>query len=168
MSRIKNLLRRAWIAVVVAGAVVGAVAVVGPVAAGAGPDATTVVGGITVYQKKLVNQSITLGSQANPTTVATKAVPPGKYLVTGFIGVNSQPGSFDVCALSNTLNGNDGVFGTYANQTSFGAQVNVSETEVLTIGTGQSIHLTCDDNNANPGNVVGEAVIEATPVNALR
>jgi hypothetical protein len=45
--------------------------------------------------------------------------------------------------------------------------VNVSETEVVKIGTGQSIHLTCDDNNGKPGDVLGEAVIEATPVNAL-
>ena len=133
---------------------------------GASP-AVAIAGGVTVYQVKLSNQSITLGSQANPATVATKAVPAGKYLVTGFVGVNAQPGSFIVCAVSNTLNGNDGIFGTYANQTGLGAEVNVSETEVVTIGTGQSIHLTCDDNNGKPGDVVGEAVIEATPVNAL-
>jgi hypothetical protein len=136
-------------------------------ATGGTSPATTVTGGITLYQVKLVNQSITLGSQASPTTVATKAVPAGKYLVTGFIGVNAQPGSFIVCAVSNTLNGNDGVFGTYANQTGLGAEVNVSETEVVKIGTGQSIHLTCDDNNGKSGDVLGEAVIEATPVNAL-
>jgi hypothetical protein len=136
-------------------------------ATGGTSPATAVTGGITLYQVKLVNQSITLGPQASPTTVTTKAVPAGKYLVTGFIGVNAQPGSFIVCAVSNTLNGNDGVFGTYANQTGLGAEVNVSETEVVNIGTGQSIHLTCDDNNAKPGDVLGEAVIEAIPVNAL-
>ena len=136
-------------------------------ATGGTASATAVTGGITLYQVKFVNQSITLGSGTSPTTVATKAVPAGKYLVTGFIGVNAQPGSFIVCAVSNTLNGNDGVFGTYANQTGLGAQVNVSETEVVNISTGQSIHLTCDDNNGKPGDVLGEAVIEAIPVNAL-
>jgi hypothetical protein len=34
-------------------------------------------------------------------------------------------------------------------------------------GSGQSIHLTCDDNNAQSGDVVGEGVIEAIPVARL-
>jgi hypothetical protein len=125
-------------------------------------------GGITDYQTKLVNQNIALGPQSDPTTVATKAVPPGHYLVSGMIGVNAQAGSFIVCALANDLNGNDGVFGVYANQTSSGAEVNVHENEVLSIASGQRIHLTCDDNSGLSGNVVGEAVIEAIPVNRLR
>lgn len=145
-------------------AALGAAAFGGPIAAHAGPVASTVAGGITVYQTKLVNQAIALGSPSNPTTVATKAVPPGKYLVTGFIGVSTQPGSYIVCVVTGTLNANDGVFGTFASP---GGQVNVSETEVLTIATGHSIILECDDNFGRPGEVVGEAVIEATPVNAL-
>jgi hypothetical protein len=83
------------------------------------------------------------------------------------IGVNSQPGSFVVCNVANTFPGNDGVFGTYANQTGQAAQVNVHETEVVSVAAGQEIYLGCDDNNGLPGNVVGEAVIEAVPVNYL-
>ncbi len=127
---------------------------------------TAVAGGIADYQVKTAT-SITLGPGTNPTTVATKAVPAGRYLVTGMIGVNTQPGSFIVCALSNTQNGNDGIFGTFTNQWTFGAQENVHESEVLTIHSGQVIHLTCDDNNGKPNNVVGEVVIEAVPVNFL-
>ncbi len=123
--------------------------------------------GIADYETKLVNQDISLGPQFDPTTVATKAVPPGNYLVTGMIGVNAQAGSFIVCALANVTNGNDGVFGSYANQTNLGAVVNVQENEVLSIAFGQQIHLTCDDNSGLSGNVVGEAVIEAIPVNSL-
>jgi hypothetical protein len=123
--------------------------------------------GIADYETKLVNQDIPLGPQSDPTTVATKAVPPGNYLVSGMIGVNSQAGSFIVCALANVPNGNDGVFGSYANQTNLGAAVNVHENEVLSIASGQQIHLTCDDNSGLSGNVVGEAVIEAIPVTSL-
>lgn len=130
-------------------------------------SAAAVAGGTTVYQVKQVNESIALGSQADPTTLAVKAVPAGKYLVTGEIGVNTQPGSFIVCAVSNTTAGNDGVFGVYTNQTSEGAQENVNETEVVTVSSGQSIHLTCDDNNGKPGDDVGSTVLEATPVNSL-
>jgi hypothetical protein len=128
---------------------------------------TSVTGGVTDYQKRRTGLNINLGPQSNPTTVATKAVPPGNYLVTGLIGVNTQPGSFIVCALSNTTNGNDGIFGTFTNQWSAGAVENVHETEVVTVSTGQEIHLTCDDNNGKPNNGVGEAVIEAVPVNTL-
>jgi hypothetical protein len=114
-----------------------------------------------------VNQDIPLGPQSDPTTVATKAVPRGSYLVSGMIGVNAQAGSFIVCALANDLNGNDGVFGVYANQTSKAAEVNVDENEVLSIAHQQEIHLTCDDNSGLSGNVVGEAVIEAIPISSL-
>jgi hypothetical protein len=131
------------------------------------PLQQTVTGGVHVYEAKNINQNIPLGSQANPTTVATKKVPAGKYLVSGQIGVNTQPGSFVVCALSNVQNGNDGVFGTFTNQWTLAAQENVHESEVLTIAAGQQIHLTCDDNNGNSGDVVGSAVIEAIPVNTL-
>lgn len=124
--------------------------------------------GLVDYQTKLVNQSITLGSQSAPTTVATRAVPPGTYFVSGMIGVNAQAGSFIVCALANTPNGNDGVFGVYANQTNLGAEVNVHESETLSIAYGQQIHLTCDDNSGLSGNVVGEAVIEAVPVTQVQ
>jgi Collagen triple helix repeat (20 copies) len=129
-----------------------------------GPKGDT---GIADYETKLVNQNIPLGPQSDPTTVATKAVPPGNYLVSGMIGVNAQSGSFIVCALANIPNGNDGVFGSYANQTNQGAQVNVHENEVLSIASGQQIHLMCDDNSGLSGNVVGEVVIEAIPVNQL-
>lgn len=132
------------------------------------PASSSVKGGVTDYEAKLTGLNVSLGPQFSPTTVATKAVPPGKYLVSGMIGVNTQPGSFIVCALANTTNGNDGIFGTFANQWSAGAQENVHETEVVTISTGQLIHLTCDDNNGNPNNVVSEAVIEAVPINSLR
>lgn len=124
--------------------------------------------GLVDYETKLVNQSITLGSQSAPTTVATKAVPPGTYLVSGMIGVNAQAGSFIVCALANTLNANDGVFGVYANQTNLGAEVNVHESERLSIASGEQIHLTCDDNSGLSGNVVGEAVIEAVPFSQVQ
>jgi hypothetical protein len=154
------------ILIVVSMAAVSAIGVAGS-RGEARASTATVPGGITDYQTKKVNQNIILGSQATATTVATKAVPPGQYLVTGMIGVNTQPGSFVVCALSNDYRGNDGVFGTFTNQWSAGAQENVSESEVITIGTGQKIHLTCDDNNGKPNVVVGEAVIEAVPVNAL-
>jgi len=145
-------------------------------AATAGPAAHTpagtagtasATGGITLYQKKLTGLSISLGSQANPNIIATKSVPPGKYLVHGFIGLNAVSGSFIVCNLSNVPNTNDGIFGTYANQATLGMQVNVAETETVTVSSGQQIHLMCDDNNGKSGDVVGEAVIEAIPVNAL-
>jgi hypothetical protein len=139
-------------------------AVTGATVASASSAAT---GGETVYQVKKVAQNIPLGSSSNPTTLAVKSVPAGKYLVTGLIGVGSQPGSFIVCALSNSLNGNDGVFGTYVNQTSDGAQANVQETEILTVPAGGAIHLTCDDNNGKAGETVGEVVVEATAVSAL-
>jgi hypothetical protein len=121
--------------------------------------------GVAVYQARSNNVGIDLGSQ---TTVLTKKVPAGKYLVHGSIQVNTQPGSFIVCALSNTLNGNDGIFGVFTNQWTFAAQENVSEEEVVTIAAGQSIHLTCDDNSGKAGNIVGDAVIEAIPANAVR
>ena len=124
--------------------------------------------GVAVYQARSNNVGVDLGSQANATTVLTKKVPAGKYLVHGQIGVNTQPGSFIVCALSNTLNGNDGIFGVFTNQWTFGAQENVSEDEVLKIAAGQSIHLTCADNNGKAGDTVGDAVIEAIPANAVR
>jgi len=160
--------RKALFRVLLAGSLIaGSAIAVAASQSTAEPLQTAVAGGVTVYQVKDVNEDITLGSQANPTTVATKAVPPGRYLVTGMIGVNTQPGSFVVCALSNVTNGNDGVFGTFTNQWSAGAQENVHESEVLSIGPRQTIHLTCDDNNGKPNVVVGEAIIEAVPVNKL-
>lgn len=136
MSRLRNVSRRGWIVVAVVAAVMGAGAITAPVAASSNP---TVSGGITVYQVKrpCCRHYATLGSEADPTTIAVKAVPPGTYLVTGMIGVGSQPGSYIVCALSNALNGNDGIFGDYATTT--GGAVSVSETEVVTTTTGQSI-----------------------------
>lgn len=129
--------------------------------------ASPVTGGIKVYEAKLTGLSIALGPQSNPTTVATEAVPAGTYLVTAFIGVGTQPGSFIVCALSNVTNGNDGVFGVFTNQWTLGAQENVRESETVQVSLGQSIHLTCDDNNGRSGDVVGEAVLDAVPVSAL-
>jgi hypothetical protein len=38
---------------------------------------------------------------------------------------------------------------------------------VITVPAGGAIHLTCDDNNSQPGETVGEVVVEATPVSAL-
>lgn len=164
MSRIANVSGSGWIVVAIVGAVIGAAAVTAPVAAASGPS---VPGGITVYQVKrpCCHRYVTLGSQSNPSTIAVKAVPPGNYLVTGSIDVGAQTGSYIVCAVSNSLNGNDGVFGDYA--TAVGGTVTVSETEVITIATGQAIHLTCDDNSGKPGNVVFEEILEATPVNEL-
>jgi hypothetical protein len=123
--------------------------------------------GIHVFETKLVGQSISLGGATKPTTVATKSVPAGKYLVDAMIAVNVQPGSFIVCAVSNTLNGNDGVFGTYQNEASSVANVDVAENEVVAVAAGQSIQLTCDDNADKLGNLVGEAVIDATKVKTL-
>jgi hypothetical protein len=135
--------------------------------AGAPADASSP-SGITVYQVKNVDENVALGSQSDPTSLAVKSVPAGKYLVTGEIGVDTQPGSFIVCAVSNTTLGNDGVFGEFTNQTADGAMENVTVTEVVTVSKKQSIHLTCDDNNGNSGDVVHSAVVEATPVSSLR
>jgi hypothetical protein len=165
MSKIRTLLIAVGLVGVIAGSAVTAGAA--STVARRATSQTPVTGGVTDYQKRRTGLNINLGPQFNPTTIATKIVPPGKYLVTGMIGVNTQPGSFIVCALSNTTNGNDGIFGTFTNQWSAGAQENVQETEIITISTGQEIHLTCDDNNGKPNNTVGEAVIEAVPVNTL-
>jgi hypothetical protein len=152
------------VAIVVGGLATAAIMAESPATAG---TVVSVTGGIKLYQKELTGLSLPLGNQASPTTVATKSVPAGTYLVHGFIGLNAQPGSFIVCALSNVENGNDGIFGVYANQTAQGMQINVAESEAVTVSSGQAIHLTCDDNNGKSGDVVGEAVIEAIPVNAL-
>jgi hypothetical protein len=131
----------------------------------AGASSSTVVGGITLYQARVTNAHIQLGPQSSPTLVLSKAVPVGTYLVTAEVGVTKQTGSYIVCAVANVVNGNDGVFGT--NGMNEGGQVNVAETEVIKVTAGQSLHLMCDDNIGLKGNVVGTALMEATPVNAL-
>jgi hypothetical protein len=158
-----------FVHVMVAAGLVAGSLIAGPLAfdtSAAHASSAAVAGGITDYQVKKVNQTISLGSQAHATTLATKSVPVGRYLVTGMIGVNTQPGSFIVCAVSNGK-GNDGVFGVFTNQWAAAAQENVHETEVVTVSAGQTLNLTCDDNNAKDGDVVGEVVLEALPVNAL-
>lgn len=168
MSNFRSLPARLGIAVVGATALgAGALALTSASAAPIHSARAAVSGGIADYQVKLVNQDTALGSQSHPTTLATKSVPAGRYLVTGEIGVNTQPGSYIVCSVSNTRNGNDGVFGVFTNQTADAAQENVTETEVVRVSSGQSLHLTCDDNNGKTGDAVGEVILEATPVNAL-
>lgn len=148
-------------------AAAGLLGLAGLAVAGAPADASST-SGITVYQVKDVDQDIALGSQSDPTSLAVRSVPAGKYLVTAEIGVTAQSGSFIVCAVSSTAAGNDGVFGVFTNQTADSAVENVTVTEVVTVSKKQAIHLTCDDNNGRSGDVVHSVVLEATPVSSLR
>lgn len=147
-------------------AAAGLLGLAGLALAGAPADASST-NRITVYQVKDVNENVSLGSQAYPTSLAVKSVPAGKYLVTAEIGVSTQPGSFIVCALADTALGNDGVFGEFTNQTTQGAVENVTVTDVISVSKTQAIHFTCDDNNGKPGDVVHSAVVEATRVSHL-
>lgn len=161
MSKIKKALLLLGVTGAVAGSAVGAQAAINA--------SSWHVGGISLYETKLkcCDLGISLGSDTAPTTVATRAVPPGNYLVSGMISVGAQPGSEIACEVANTAGGNDGVFGVYQNQTGQEDVVNVHEQEVVSVASGQKIYLTCEDNNAQPNDGVGEAVIEAIPVNYL-
>ena len=120
------------------------------------------------YQAKATYLNRAVGPHAKPTLVLSKKVPPGTYLVHAEVGVNVVPQGFLVCAVSNVVNGNDGVFGTYFNSATQAEAVNVIEEESVTVATGQSIHLMCDDNSNLSGNTIGEATIDALPVAALK
>jgi hypothetical protein len=157
----------ALLGAVTLGALLGAGAVAGPVAASVTGSPAPVAGGITVYQARFTGAHIVLGSQRHPSLILTKAVPPGQYLVHALVGVDVQPGSFDVCAVANVENGNDGVFSTSSNGSARPEVNTLAWDEVLTIGAGQSIRLMCDDNAAQRGNWVDEAVLEAVPVSTL-
>ena len=122
----------------------------------------------SVYQAKAVYVSKAVGPHVLLTLVLSKKVPAGTYLVHAEVGVNVVPQAFLVCAVSNVVNGNDGVFGTYFNSATQGEEVNVIEEESVTVAAGQSIHLMCDDNSNLSGNTIGEATIDALPVAAVK
>jgi hypothetical protein len=120
----------------------------------------------TVYQGKIVNQSIVLGPQSNPTLLTqTPPLPAGTYLVTAHVGATIASQDQIVCAVSNVPHGNDGVFGTAGNPGSAAfVYGSAAMTDTLHATAGQRISVTCNSFNYGLGTGVSNAVVEAIPV----
>ena len=166
MSYFKNLSRHARIVLAIfVGAVVGAGAVAGPVAA-------TSTGGITVYEAKDPPATfVNLKGGAVNTNIATKAMPAGKYLVhvslyLQFSPAGTPPVTWLWCGLATSAIARPD-FLTYLVTQPNGGTSTLSGTEVFTLAAGQSLHLICDDLAATSTDSVNNFHLDATPINLL-
>ena len=118
-----------------------------------------------VYQGKIVDRHIVLGPQSAPTLlVRTPTLPAGTYLVTATVGAVISSHDQIVCAVSNVLDGNDGVFGTAGNPGTGGIYGTAAIADTITVRAGQHLSLGCNSFNYGKGTYAGSAVLEAVPV----
>lgn len=153
-------------AVIAAAAAVLAVGYASGSAAYGAPETSSVPGGITVYQEKIVNQHVVLGPQSAPTTlISSTRLPAGTYMITATVGAVISSHDQIVCAAG--VNGNDGVFGTAGNPGAGGIYGTATITDTWTVTAGQQITLGCNSFNYGKGTYAGSVVLNLVPVNHL-
>ena len=122
----------------------------------------------TVYQGKITGKDIVLGPQSDPSLlVRTAVLPAGTYLVTYSVGAIIASHDQIVCAASNVVPGNDGLFGTAGNPGTGFIYGTATETDTIKVSAGQRVSVGCNSFNSGKGTWVGSAVVEALRVAAV-
>lgn len=139
-----------------------------PALAAKRPTVSTAVASPTVYQGKITGKDIVLGPQSDPSLlVRTALLPAGTYLVTYSVGAVIASHDQIVCAASNVVPGNDGLFGTAGNPGTGFIYGTATETDTIKVSAGQRVSVGCNSFNYGKGTWVGAAVVEAVPVAAV-